>query len=141
MNRDNTKYHINDFRIIPNDWQDKYIEGDIMNKELKPCVNDMCPYNNIEHSKTRNCVLAHFYNECKKYIIKKPESAWEMFGRLSDKYQNKFINKIVIYEAKERLKDKTNKFIDGFWIQRYQSRREQDAIKIMQEIEKELNDV
>jgi len=65
--------------------------ADRMNKELKPCVNDMC-YNYNEKSISHyfdtyggECNLSWCEKKCSKYITEKPESAYKkMWAKLKN---------------------------------------------------------
>jgi len=88
-------------------------------KEVKPCLNDMCIKN--EHSKTGCTEYPYIFSTefkmtdyCMLYFSEKKESAWEMFKRLNEQYGYRCEVDVLI------------------------DRTEQEAIKIMQEIEKEL---
>ena len=102
-----------------------------MSKEIKPCMNDMC-YSNIDDIKNYNCnrVLAsikitiHNLEKCAKYITEKPKSAWELRNVLIEMIYN-----LDEYGLPSEYFDRLND-IDG--------ESEQEAIKIMQGIEKEL---
>jgi hypothetical protein len=89
---------------------------------------------------TWGCSFPGGHLRCEKYTDKEKLSAWELFRELLKTYGNKFIDKVVRYEALERLKDKKNKFVDGFWVERFLSREEPEAIEILLQIQKELEE-
>ncbi len=99
-------------------------------KESKPCVNDMCPIDYYNKKYGNNC---KDINDCPKYLSEKPESAWEMFGRLhrDPRYGIRFLSKLNVL-----IKGDCKRSII-YWIA---DTPEKDAKEIMQEIEKELEE-
>ena len=74
--------------------------------------------------------------ECE--YLDKAESAWEMFRRLLKKYKEKFINKLANRNNAKYMLNEPDNYSAAL---KYLIRRPaQKAIKIMQEIEKELKE-
>lgn len=101
---------------------------------MKPCMNVDCPYY-YNHKTKNNCRdktgIEWHKILCPKYTDKKSESAWGMFWKLLDKYGaigSKRINKANIVT-----------FIKwDFYEIAHKYKNEQEAIKIMKEIEKDI---
>ncbi len=111
-----------------------------MNK-LKPCRNEMCPSHDTMEDYNCGALLGRVTEQqllyslkrCPKYLPEKQETAWEMFNRLNRKY-GAFFNLYV-----ERLKQRHLYCHVPYAVL---DLPEQEAIKIMQEIEKGLlNDI
>lgn len=105
---------------------------------MKPCQNDKCVL--YERNKNRKdfdyeCkIYGDFYIiNCELYQSEKQESGWGMFGKLRSDYGGRFLAFI-------QKKRKYSKYLNCAEITyRFIEKSEQEAIKIMQEIEKELN--
>ncbi len=111
--------------------------------EIKSCKNDTCGHY-VSYC-TLNCKGAIWYDSCPKYIIEKSESAWEMFRRLFFIYKQVFIDKIKGFFG-HKIKGFFGHKIKGksTWLilpKILIMKSEQEAIKIMLDIEKELKDV
>jgi hypothetical protein len=97
-------------------------------------MNKMCPLNNIRYR--YNCKRCEGQKniisiECHKYTPSQPETAWEMFQRLKNKYGDKFVNKEI------PINDECSFFIYGLL---NVVKTEPEAIEIMQQIEQEAKD-
>ncbi|KKN34383.1 hypothetical protein LCGC14_0794300 [marine sediment metagenome] len=90
--------------------------------KIKPCMNDMCPLDYYNKKYGNKCKDK---KGCPKYIIEKSESAWDMANRLLE----------VI--AKLPFKEQEYYICKFPYAKKYKN---QDAIKKMQEIEKELKE-
>ena len=103
--------------------------------EIKSCKNDTCGHY-VSYC-TLNCKGAVWYDSCPKYIIEKSESAWEMFRGLFIRGLSKLewekINNVLIKYGY------SDDCILAVWLLNLCS--EQEAIKIMLDIEKELKNV
>ena len=100
-----------------------------MNK-LKSCMNNMCPKYMHEYT-SGCCLLPNEIISCSKYITEKPQSAWEIFRSL-----------LQDFELKEIVCNIPNKLSgDNYYYQLIdfiERTSDQDAIKIMKKIKKEL---
>jgi len=117
------------------------IEASIMNKKNNViyckncCISYICP---ACVCKTESKVLTDDENDS---VIKKSESAWSMIGRLALKINKREEN--IIHYLNEYIPEKYKSMFKLDWlsvIRWIMICPEQEAIKIMQEIEKELRD-
>jgi hypothetical protein len=111
-------------------------------KELKPCQNDKCPHYGLS-GKIGTWCSGSTLKQCKLYQVEKTESAWEMFKRLEKEYrseENLYFenNQFILKLQKKGWSDGTT--ISVFEVGQYflVNYSEQEFIKLMQSIEREL---
>ena len=110
-------------------------------KQIDPCQNKDCIKYHEEYGRYdgTNCsqdILKTTKLRCPKYLSKPKESAWELFRRLKNQYGDKFLDSLFNNFVKDtgliEVEDET-------YLLYHLNTDEQEAIKVLKEIQKELS--